>query len=132
MTNQIWFSENINPIFSQEDRDTYRQLVDNQMLPIGNEVNGRNLIRCMTNDEITLLEFLNSKGKEVIVCGALNQDGTDYDSKLYPYNESEFDKYMQPITVVYDGQSIFQYVSDNTSAGWKSFKEHNVIIILSI
>ena len=31
---------------------------------------------------------------------------------------------MQPFTVVYDGESILQYVSDNTSAGWKSFKEH--------
>ena len=119
---QLWFSEKINPVFDQEKRDIYRDLVENQFFPIGNVVDGRHLLRCMTEDFTPILEFLTSINKEVIVCGARYINGdyvTDQNGEIYPKNQVEFDKYMQDVVE----KDTTLTPSDNTSAGWLSFNE---------
>ena len=48
---QYWFTENVIPPITQEQKDEYRNLVENQVIPIGNIVNDRRLVRCMTSKE---------------------------------------------------------------------------------
>lgn len=121
MIYQVWFSENTLPVLTQEQRDTYRGLVLNQIIPIGNEVAGRRLIRCMTSDFLIIEDFLNSIGKEVIICGAKDIDNNFIEG--FSCNIAEFDKFFAPIEIDQDGIIIELIPPDNTSAGWPSFKE---------
>ena len=75
---QVWFTELVLPVFTQAQRDTYRDLVSNQIWPIGNVVGGRHLLRCLTDDFTAIETFLNGIGKQVMICDARYQSGIRY------------------------------------------------------
>lgn len=111
---QVYFTELTTQSFTQEQRDFYRPLVSNQTFPIGNEVCGRRLLRCLTSDFATIETFLNSLGKEVYVCGAKDINNNLVEG--FNYDPIEFEKYFVP-----DAEG--NILPDNTSAGWTSFRE---------
>ena len=133
MTYQVWFTSNEIPPFSDEDKDTYRRLVENQVFPIGNIVDGRHLLRCMASDFPTIQAFLVSCGKEPVMCGARDIEGnwiiesTQDGSVLnvgFCYNPEEFEKHMQDITTQdKDGNPITTSPTDNTTRGYLAFRE---------
>jgi hypothetical protein len=137
MTVQAWFTESVLPAFTQDDRDSYRALVVNQMIPIGNEVNGRRLIRCMTDDFQSILDFLTAKGKCPRVCGVRDFEGNWIVEGVvdgvpvnvgWKHDQTEYAKHMQPVAGVdIDGNPVMVAAVGNTSAGWYDFNEVPVV-----
>lgn len=117
---QVWFTSKELPAFNNHDKKIYSQLVTNQVFPIGNIVNGRHLLRCMTDNFAPIEYYLNLIGKQVVVCGARYQDGTWHAD--YPCNQVEFDKHMQQTNHIdINGNSVTLQPTDNISAGWTDF-----------
>jgi len=109
MNYDVWFSENIEPAFTDENKEAYRPLVAMQFFPLGNQIEGRQLLRCNTPDFGAVAYYLNSLGKQVIICGMRKENGDWVGEK----NQVEFDKFMQPV----DGETPL----DNCTAGWLPF-----------
>ena len=130
---QVWFTSNEIPPFDQEDRDVYRLLVENQMFPIGNIVDGRHLLRCLTSNFPAVKEFLMSHGKDPVMCGARDYQGNWIIEETqdviilnrgFVYNPIEFEKHMQDVITLDElGNQVMTPAVDNTSAGWLSFRE---------
>ena len=76
MTVQAWFTENTNTI-TLEQRAAYAEIIgiNNQVIPIGNIVAGRQLIRCLVNDFQAIYDLLIAAGKEPRICGVRNFAG---------------------------------------------------------
>ena len=96
----MWFTENVEPAFTQEDKDIYNTFGVQQEMPVGNIVNGRQLIRGLYNESVlpTVIQFLKGKGKDPIICG-------------YVKNEAEFNKHFTA-----DEEGFVP--PSNTAAGW--------------
>jgi hypothetical protein len=125
MLYQVWFSENLYPIWTDEVRGQFSDIMEN-FFNLGNvvSINGvdRHLVRVMTSDIETGKAGLIVLGRNPIICGARDIEGNWHTD--YPANEAEFDLYMQPVeTLGVNGESITYTPADNTSAGWLSFKE---------
>lgn len=114
---QIFFSENISPTFTEEDKDFYRPLVSNQLFPIGNQVNGRQLIRTLINESniVILCEFLTTKCKDPHILSVRNPDGTSFEDtngeKKYMEDMDTYNQFFQPDEYGYTPPT-------NTVAGW--------------
>ena len=118
---QFWFTENIIPPLTQEQKDEYRTLVENQMIPIGNIVNDRRLIRCMTTQENfdVIIKILTDSNKEPHIIGALTQEGEEIVTRDF----IEYNSFFVP-TQKYDEMSwvIKETIPDpSTSYGWVDF-----------
>jgi hypothetical protein len=117
---QVWFTSDILPEFSQFDKILYSPLVSNQMLDIGNTVNGRHLVRCMTTtDKIdTILYYLNLLGKTPIILGTLDIDGNDLlddqGNVKYPRDYTTYNSFFAP-------DANGNIPAGNISAGWTDF-----------
>lgn len=111
---QYWFTSNVLPEFTQENRDFYRNLVENQFFNVGNEVNGRHLVRCMTTPEnmSTMIEYLQSLGKNPRIIGALDQEGNE----IIVRDFSEYNSFF-----IQDSDGNIP--PGNTSSGWVDFNE---------
>jgi hypothetical protein len=124
---QVWFTENINPVFTQADKDVYHLLVENQFYPLGNVVAGRQLLRCLCEDFQPIMDFLTIIGKDPIICGVKSQDGI-WNSD-FPQVAAEYEKHMQPISAVdINGNAATFTPADNTSAGWAGWSTNPPII----
>ena len=94
---------------------------------IGNIVNDRHLVRCLTANFDAIYEFLILAGKVPLICAVKNADGSLVDG--YPYDPAEYEKYMQPVAGVdIYGNSIMIPVVGNSSAGWADFYEFPPVI----
>ena len=118
---QFWFTENIIPPLTQEQKDEYRTLVENQTIPIGNIVNDRRLVRCMSTQEDfdRILEILTIINKNPRVIGALTQEGEEIVARDF----TEYNSFFVP-TQKYDEMSwvIKETIPDpSTSYGWVDF-----------
>lgn len=119
---QVWFTSNVLPAFTDENKSIYREFVENQSFPIGNIVNGRHLLRCLTDDFAPIKEYLDSIGKAPIVCGARYEDGSWLEE--YPKNQELFDQHMQPVEIVAsNGETMTLEPADNTTMGWLAFND---------
>jgi len=97
MIYQVWFSESTLPVIPQEYLLAHKELAENWVFPVGEIVNNRMLVWCMTEDFEPIKEQLNAFGKDVIVCGARYEDGVWLEQ--YPKDQDEFDKYGADIGV---------------------------------
>lgn len=113
---QVWFSVSKLPLLTSEEWATAGNYTAN-FFKIGNEVEERQLYRVMTKDFTTLQTSLETLGKTIIICDAMNQDGSQVIG--FVRNETEFLKYMQPVLI----DDVEVATADNTSAGWASFFE---------
>ena len=147
MIYQVWFSENVLPVFTEDNKEVYKTFNTLQVFPVGKEFNGRRLIRglfpLVTDSEhedylkgITeVMDYLSSLGKEPIICAvadeqgvslgqqvSYNEDDETYNllgNAVFPVNSAEYNKYFQPYEL--EGETVTPVA--NTAAGWVSFKE---------
>ena len=135
MTVQSWFTENTNTL-TQEQRNEYAVIIgnDNQRIPIGNIVAGRQLIRCQVNDFQAIYDLLLNAGKEPRICGVRNYAGDwivesslDDGSLInvcWKHDQAEYDKHMQPVAGFdIDGNPIMIAAEGYSSAGWYGFDD---------
>jgi hypothetical protein len=117
MNYDIWFSENIEPKFTQEDKDFYSILIDNQFFNIWNLVDWRQLIRCNTTlekfEEIKV--FLNWLWKNIIVIWWQDSEWNIIIDK----DNIEFEKFFMP-NLDMDGNLIIP--AENITSGWQTFR----------
>ena len=139
---QAWFTENTNPL-TQEQRTAYAEIigVNNQMIPIGNIVGSRRLIRCLVNDFQAIYDLLISAAKQPRICGVRNfagdwivestDDGGNLINVCWKHDQAEYDKHMQPVASFdIEGNPIMIAAVGNTCAGWYDFND--VVPVLEI
>jgi len=144
---QIWWSELVEPEFTDEQKENYLKLELSQFYPIGNSVEGRRLFRAVaTKDKLDLaMVFLNDLGKEPVICDVRDDQGVRYGERKivtvteeettyeiadisemvkYPKNDTEYDKYFESIEYIdEDGEVRTMTPSGNTASGWATWEE---------
>lgn len=116
---QCWFSINLVPALPQGALELHHDLFENTVFPVGNVIDGRCLVSCMTNDYPAIKAALESYGKEIVLCGMIDSEGYF----VGEVNAAEFDKFMQPYPDQ-DGNQITPV--DFTTAGYCGFKEGEI------
>jgi len=126
---QIYWTEKIEPIFTEDNKNKYNQFGLQQVKPVGKDANSRRLFRATGTKEYIdkAIAFLIVINKEPIICGVADingvqhgqvrlftgfdednepifeiQDILDEDGNpmaKYPYNLEEVSKHFEPYTV---------------------------------
>ena len=120
---QIWFTENVLPAFTEEDKVQLAPVIENSMIGIGNVVDGRHLIRSLIDDsDYPAIEYyLGLIGKEPILCGVMEQSGARAIDTVT--DEAEYRKHFLPYeSTDEDGNVIMITPPCNTSSGWATFE----------
>ena len=144
---QIWWSELVEPEFTDEQKETYLELCVPQFYPIGNTVAGRRLFRAVVSREKIdiIMEFVSSAGKKPKICDIRDVNGVRYgeqqvftvddegnetykivdipDMTKYSIDNAERDLYFDKVSVDIEGVTVMIEPTDNTAAGWASWKE---------
>ena len=123
---QVWFTENVLPEFTEDNKSDFSKIVENSRVGIGNVVNGRQLVRGLINEEdrIPINDYLTELGKEPIICDARYRDGNAVED-VEP-NNMEYEKHFAMVEYTdEDGNPIMVRPSCNTSAGWHTYSELN-------
>lgn len=116
---QVWFSINLPPPLPPLALQEHKNLFENTVYPVGNVVDSRCLVSCMTDDYDAVKAALESFGKVLVFCGAIDAEGYF----VGEVNEAEFDKFMQPY---YDNQGNLITPTDFTTAGYVGFKDGKI------
>lgn len=114
---QCWFSLNLVPALPAGALDSHNNLFENTVYPVGNIVDGRCLVSCMTDDYNAIKAALESYGKVIVLCGKIDDEGY----YVGDVDMAEFDKFMQPHYDEVLGSDITP--TDFTTAGYPAFKE---------
>ena len=128
----FYIDENTIPQLTKEQRDSYRVLRENQILPLKTLWNFQ-LWLCMTtyNDILEILTLLTDAWKNPSILGAMSIDWDDLIDKLgnviYPRNYTRIDEYLATPINVYDidwnitETRLDTYENLPIFAGWKAF-----------